>query len=55
MINNTTNSTRYRCCEETKNVLEYVHGGRDGSINGAWDYLISIASITEIVKFNIFL
>ena len=29
IINNTTNLNRYSRREETKNVLEYVHGGRD--------------------------
>ena len=34
-----TCSTRYKRQEETKDLLEYVHGGSDGSIFGAWDYI----------------
>ena len=50
MINSSTSSTRYRRKEETKNILEYIHGGKESSLYGAWDYLKSHASTTLIEK-----
>ena len=32
-------STRYARRNETKDVLEYIHGGKEGAILGAWDFL----------------
>ena len=43
-INNTSNSTRYKRREETRNQLEYIHGGKEGAIYGAWDFLCASAS-----------
>lgn len=34
---------RYRRRQETKNILEFIHGGGSGSVYGAWDYISSAA------------
>jgi len=44
MVTNTKSSTRYRRRQETRDVLEYVHGGDDGAVYGAWDFATSSAS-----------
>ena len=44
MINDYKSSTRYRRREETKNVLDFIHGGAEPSLYGAWDYLVANAS-----------
>ncbi|CAH3165099.1 unnamed protein product, partial [Pocillopora meandrina] len=38
MINDYKSSTRYRRREETKNILEFIHGGFEASLYGAWDF-----------------
>ena len=38
-----TSSLRFSRRKETKNVLEYIHGGEEGSLIGAWDYLAANA------------
>ena len=38
-ITNADSSTRYRRRKETKNVLEYIHGGEQGALLGAWDFV----------------
>ena len=38
-ITNAKSGTRYRRRDETKNVLEFIHGGEDGALFGAWDFL----------------
>ena len=38
MINDYKSSTRYRRREETKNNLEFIHGGFEASLYGAWDF-----------------
>ena len=43
MVTNVNSSTRYRRRQETKNVLEFIHGGKEGSLYGAWDYVSSTA------------
>ena len=43
MVTNVNSSTRYRRRQETKNVLEFIHGGKEGSLYGAWDYVSSSA------------
>jgi len=43
MVTNVNSSTRYRRRHETKNVLEFIHGGKEGSLHGAWDYVSSTA------------
>ena len=48
MIGSRCSSTRFRRREETKNVLEYIHGGENASVYGCWDYLCSIASVEKI-------
>ena len=44
MINDFKSSTRYRRREETKNMLEFIHGGVEPSLYGAWDFLAANAS-----------
>ena len=44
MINDYKSSTRYRRREDTKNVLDFIHGGAEPSLYGAWDYLVANAS-----------
>ena len=39
MITDYTSSTRYRRRAESKSVLEYIHGGFNGAVFGAWDFL----------------
>ena len=51
MINNPHSSTRYRRRRETKNVLDFFHGGEEASLYGAWDYLSSSASESLIENF----
>ena len=46
-----TCSTRYKRQEETKDLLEYVHGGSDGSIFGAWDYIRRYATEEQLESF----
>ena len=33
------NTTRYRRRNETKQLLEFIHGGEEGAVFGAWDFL----------------
>ena len=49
MISDRTNSTRYHRRQETKDVLEYIHGSEIGAIYGAWDIIAKYAS-DEIIK-----
>ena len=35
---------RYRRWQETKNALEYIHGGEEGALLGAWDFLTTNVS-----------
>ena len=51
MINDSSSSARYRRREESKNILEYIHGGKEGSIFGAWDYLVSVSSVKQMEEF----
>ena len=39
MINDHASSTRYKRRQETDEVLTYIHGGRNGAILGAWDFV----------------
>ena len=34
-------TNKYLRREETRQILEYIHGGKQGALNGAWDYLAS--------------
>ena len=34
-------TNKYLRREETRQILEYIHGGKQGALNGAWDYLSS--------------
>lgn len=35
---------RYRRRQETKNAQEYIHGGKEGALLGAWDFLTANVS-----------
>ena len=48
MVTNVNSSTKYRRRHETKNVLEFMHGGKDGALYGAWDY-VSFSSDNQTV------
>ena len=43
-LNDSSNSTRYSRQNESRNVLEYIHGGINGAIFGAWDFVCRYAS-----------
>ena len=43
-------SNRYRRRQETKQMLEYIHGGDEGALFGAWDFVASFASKEIIHK-----
>ena len=43
VITNVSSSTKFRRRQETKNVLEFIHRGKEGSIYGAWDDISSAA------------
>ena len=43
-ILNPHSSTKYRRRQETKNILEFIHGGEEGSLYGAWDHVVSNTS-----------
>ena len=47
MINVNSNSTRYQRLKETKNILEFIHGGIDGAIWGAWDFLCHQTTVEQ--------
>ena len=44
VITNSNSSVRYRRRKETENVLSYIHGGKEGAIFGAWDFVAANAS-----------
>jgi len=48
MIGNVASSTHYRRRNETKNILQYIHGGSTGAIFGAWDFLIQATTYEQL-------
>ena len=50
-INSSKCSARHRRRTESKNILEYVHGGEQGSLYGAWDFLQSHCGSDLMEKF----
>lgn len=44
MINDYRSSTRYRKREESRNILQFIHGGTEPLLYGAWDFLSANAS-----------
>ena len=44
MIVDIRSSTRYRRRQQSKDMLEYIHGGEEGAIFGAWDLIAACAS-----------
>jgi len=49
-INTFNSSMRYRRRNETKDILEFIHGGLDGAIYGAWDFIASVVSSSVLDK-----
>ena len=43
MITDRLCSVRFRRSQETKNVLDYIHGGEDADVLGAWDFITAHA------------
>jgi len=48
MMGNVTSSTHYRRRNETKNILQYIHGGSTGAIFGAWDFLTHATTYAQL-------
>ena len=48
MIDDVKSSTRYRRRNETKNILEYIHGGREAAVYGASDYLTNAVGSSRL-------
>ena len=46
--NETARTIRYNRCIETKDMLEYIHGGSDGAIFGVWEYMSKNASKEQL-------
>ena len=44
-------ATHYRRRNETKNILQYIHGGSEGAVYGAWDFLTNSTSYKELERF----
>ena len=53
MINDVSNSSKYCRQKETKNILEYIHGGKDGALYDAWDYIARYTNKHLIEKFTL--
>ena len=51
MIYDGSNSTRYRRRKESANILNYIHGGEEAAILGAWDFVASTAPKDIMDKF----
>jgi hypothetical protein len=51
MINDTC-STKYRRRDESRKIMDFIHGGSDGAIYGAWDLLCSITPIKLMEHFT---
>ena len=51
MISGYNSSTRYKRLTETKNALSYIHGGEDGAVFGAWDFLTKHAGTDRLEEF----
>ena len=50
MISDVKSSTRYRRRQESKDMLEYIHGGEEGAIFGAWDLIAAYATNERMDK-----
>ena len=44
MISDVKSSTRYRRRQKSNDMLEYIHGGEEGAIFGAWDLIAAYAT-----------
>ena len=51
MVNDSSCSTRYVRRNETKDVLEYIHGGTDSVVFGSFDFLKKHASPEQMEEF----
>ena len=49
MVNDYNSSTRCRGRNDTVRAIQFIHGGKSGSIYGAWDYIVTNAS-KEVVS-----
>ena len=52
MIMDTKSSQRYLRQSESKEVMEFIHGGKDGAIYGAWNHLLLNIKIYRCVLTN---
>ena len=43
-ISDSSSSRRYCRRKESQNILEYIHGGKEGAIYGAWDFVAANAN-----------
>ena len=50
-VQDNNSSVRYRRRQETKDALEFIHGGEQGSVFGAWDFVAANATTTAIDEF----
>ena len=48
MVLDPNSSTKYRRRCESKEMMEFLHGGQEGALFGAWDLLLSIGSSSQI-------
>ena len=53
MIGDSSSSTRYKRLSETKNLLSYIHGGLNGAVFGAMDFLRKYSSTEALENFLI--
>ena len=52
-IDDSANRTHYNRRIETKNILEYIHGGLSGALFGAWDFILGYGDETLIENFMV--
>ena len=48
-ISYSSSSRRYRRRKESQNILEYIHGGKEGAIYGAW-YFVAANANPELMQ-----
>ena len=48
LVHDHKSSTRYRRRCESKDVMEFIHGGQEGAVYGAWDLLLSLGSNKQV-------
>ena len=50
MITERTNQTRFERKQETKSILNYIHGGTSNAVSGAWDFELMDQFVTGYRK-----